>query len=179
MRRPSLTWLATALGLSAAACGDATLEAHTLCYTVSDVAVPGASGSGTIATDLGYDLGSAVPELTRPGTSYSLTLQDVELSPGKGSSASDLAGLQALDVSARPPAGSSLPEAQVIHWVEKPGAHPARIQAAAQSQPDLAPYLAGGVLRLHVQATGTLPPDPWTVDATACFVLEVSVRYGL
>ncbi len=169
-------WIATALGLALAGCGNATLEARTLCYTVDGVAVPGASGSGTVATDLAYDLGTALPDLTRPGTSYSLTLQEVTLSQGKGSPPSALGGLDQLDVSVLPPSGSSLPEVQVIHYLRKAGSPPAVLQAAAQHQPDLQPYLDGGRLGFHVQATGTLPRDPWTADAQACFLLEVSVR---
>ncbi len=170
-------WIATALGLALAGCGNATLEARTLCYTASGVTVPGASGSGTVATDLAYDLGSSIPELTNPGLSYSLTLQDVTLSPEKGTTLPALGGLDALDVSVLPPAGSSIPEVQVIHYVQAAGARPAVLHAAAQHQPNLRPYLSGGAIAFHVQATGTLPPDPWTVDAQACFQLQVNVQY--
>jgi hypothetical protein len=176
MRRPALTWIAAALGLVATGCGDAKLETRTLCYTVNDVAIPGASGSGKVAIDLGYDVAATLPDLTSPGVTYTLTLQHLELLPSKGSPVTDLGGLTELDVSILPPGGSTLPAVQLIRYVESAGAHPTRIQAAAERQPNLRPYLASGQLGFQVQAAGTLPTVAWGADATACFLLDVNVR---
>lgn len=90
-----MTRLALAsIALMTSSCGllDAQLETRTVCYTLTDNVIPGADGSGSVETDLSLDPGSALPILSQPGTSYRLSLQDLELSPGKGSSVTDLGG---------------------------------------------------------------------------------------
>lgn len=176
-----MTRLALAsIALMTSSCGllDAQLETRTVCYTPTDNVIPGADGSGSVETDLSLDPGSALPVLSQPGASYRLSLQDLELSPGKGSSVTDLGGVDELDVSVIRPAGTSLPELELIHYLRGTDPHPPRIVAPSETGADLAPYLDGGQMAFHVLARGALPDSPWTAVLRACFLLNVKVDYG-
>lgn len=180
MRSPSLVCLAIAAGMLAGGCGmlDAQLETRTACLTIGGVPIPGSTASGSVQTGVAFDLGDVLPALSRPGVSYRLTLQELDLSPGPGSTAEDLGGIHELEVSVLAPAGTNLPDPELIHYVRGPGAPPARIAAMAQGDVDLAPYVAGATITFHAVASGTLPAEPWTADARACFLLDIDVRYA-
>jgi hypothetical protein len=160
------------------ACGlDAKLEARTVCFTRAAL-VPAASAAGTVEADVEYDLGAELPVLTQPGVTYSLSFQELDLSVAPGSAPADLGGVDEVDASVLAPAGSSLADTPVIHYVKGTDPHPTRIAAAAERQIDLAPYVTGGRITFHTLARGTLPSRPWTADARACFLLDVNVNLG-
>lgn len=165
-----------------AGCGmlDARLEARTACFTLPEYAIPGATGTGQLSTDLSYDLGSALPILTEPGVRYRLQLRDVTLALTSGAPLADLGSLDAFAVSAVATAGSALPEPELVRYARTAGAdpRPASVTAPATNDVDLAAYVDAGRLRLHATASGTLPPSPWRATVTACFELEVDVNYG-
>lgn len=179
MRRALVACLALAAGPLPSGCGmlDAQLEARTVCFTRAAL-IPGASGSGTVETDVGYDVGAELPVLTQPGVSYTLALQELDLSVSPGSTPADLGGLDEVDVSVLAPAGTSLQDTQLLRYRKATDPHPLRIAAAAGKTPDLRPYIAGGQITFHTLASGALPSRPWTADARACFLLDVNVRYG-
>ncbi len=179
MRCALVACLAVAACLLPSGCGlDAQLEARTVCFTRAAL-IPAASGSGTVETDIGYDVGAQLHVLTQPGVSYRLTLQELDLSVPPGSPPVDLGGVDEVDVSVLAPAGTSLADTPLIHYLKGADPHPARIAAAAERSVDLRPYLAGGWITFHTLARGALSPQPWTADARACFLLDVNVRYGI
>ena len=179
MRSLALALLALAVLLEPG-CGmlDAQLEARTACFTVAGAPIPPAGASGTVVANLDYDLGASLPALAQPGMTSRLTFQELELSPGPGSSVADLAGVEVLDASVLPPAGSGLPEQPLVHYLRPAGPTPSVISAEAEQPLDLLPYLAGGRVTLRAQARGALPAHAWTADARACFLLEVDVQVG-
>ncbi len=178
MTRAVLACAAVAAGLLPSGCGllDAQLEARTVCFTRAAL-IPAASATGTVETDVGYDVGSELPALTQPGVSYSITLQELDLSVPAGSAPVDLGGVEEVDVSVLAPAGTSLPDAQLIQYRKGADPHPTRIAAAAETSIDLRPYLADGQITFHALGRGTLPDRAWTADARACFLLDVNVKY--
>ncbi len=167
-----------AAGLLLSGCGmlDAQLQARTVCFTRTAV-IPAASGAGTVDTDLSYDVSAELPALTQPGESYSITLQELDLSVPAGFAPVDLGGVDEVDVSVLAPTGSTLADTQLIHYLKGSDPHPTRIAAAAENSTDLRPYIAGGQITFHALARGALPDRPWTADARACFLLDVNVKY--
>ncbi len=178
MTRALVACAAVAAGLLPCGCGmlDAQLEARTVCFTRGAV-IPAASGAGTVETDVGYDVGAQLPVLAQPGVSYSISLQELDLSVPAGSGPADLGGIDEVDVSVLAPAGTSLTDAQLIRYLKGTAPNPTRIAAAAERSVDLRPYIADGQITFHVLATGALPDQPWTADARACFLLDVNVKY--
>jgi len=170
------------LPLLLSACGmlDARLEARTACLTLPEYAIPGAAGAGELSTELSFDLGSALPILSEPDVRYRLRLREATLAVASSAAVADLGGLDAFAVSAVAPAGSALPEPELVRYERPAGGdpRPASVTAPATSDVDLAPYVDAGVLRLHAAARGTLPPSPWRATVTACFLLDVDVEYG-
>ena len=164
------------------ACGmlDARLEARTACFTLPEYAIPGATGTGELSAPLALDLGEALPFLSEPGVRYRLRLRDVTLGLESSAAVADLGGLDVFAVSAIAPAGSALPEPELVRYERPPGAdpRPASVTAPATSDVDLAPYVDAGLLRLGASARGALPSSPWRATVTACFLLEVDVEYG-
>jgi hypothetical protein len=178
-RRPILVLAVLPLtAVLLARCGvlDARLEARTACVTVPDHVVPGAAGATEVSTELALDLGSALP-LTGRGVSYRLFLRDITVE--NAGTRSDLGGIETVAVSALAPAGSPLPDPELARWDGTSGeAASWSLTAPATGETDLAPYAADGWLRLRATARGSLPPEPWVATLTACFRLEVDVRYG-
>jgi hypothetical protein len=157
---------------------DAQLETRTVCFTVTGTPIPASGASGTVEADVEYDLGTALPVLGQPGASYSLTLQELDLSLGQGSAVADLGGVEELDISVLAPAGTSLPEPVLIRYLKGADPHPRRIVAAAETAVDLRPYIESGRVTFQALARGTLPAHPWTADTRACFLLDMSVQYA-
>ncbi len=162
-----------------AGCGllDAKLEAKTVCFTMPDYPIPGVP-SGSLSTDIAYDLGQNLPIVSQPDVSYSLVLQSMELSVGAGSPSVDLGGFEQVDIAVLPPAGSKLPDARLIQYVRGTDLHPKVIGAASSTDQDLAPYVSSGQILFHVDGTGTPPAVSWKADVKACFLLTVDVNYG-
>jgi hypothetical protein len=182
-RRLPLHALAFVAALSAAplsGCSmlDATLEARTVCFTVTDYPITGVPVSGDLSLDIDYDLGSDLPVVSEKGVSYSLVLTHMDLSAGAASPPVDLGGVDLLDVSIVAPAGAGLPDAVLAHYLKGSDPHPVVLSAASSSDRNLAPYVTDGKVTFHTDAGGDLPTSDWTADVRGCFLLTVTVNYG-
>ncbi len=179
-RAPHLLGLLTGVALAASGCGmlDAKLETRTVCFTRADYPIPAAVVPGTLSTDITYDVGNDLPILSDQGVQYTLVLQRAEISVAQSSPAVDLGGVEELGISIVAPAGSPLPEPELVRYVKGAEAHPTTIVAASASGDDLAPYVSGGQITFLATATGALPSRPWAADVTGCFLLTVDVNYG-
>jgi hypothetical protein len=156
----------------------ADLSVKTVCATLPDYAMPGTPVSGSFSTEVTYDLGSDLSVLTDKDFTSTLTLESLELSVGPGSGLADLGGVAGLEATVIPPDGSSLAALPVAQYTPGAPASPTSISAGILSDANLVPYLSDGKAQLHVEATGTMPAEPWTATVKACFLLEVSVDYG-
>jgi hypothetical protein len=166
--------------LLATGCGllRAELEVKTVCATLPDYAMPATPVSGTFTTDLTYDLGADLDVLSDPDFSSSLRLQRLELVVAPGSGAIDLTGVETLSATVLPPAGASLPEVVAAQYTRGAAPSPTSLSATTLSDTNLVPYLDAGKALLHLEASGTMPTEPWTATVTACFLMEVAVDYG-
>lgn len=170
-------------GLAAAflpACGmlDAQLETRTVCFTRTGYPIPGATGSGSIESDVVIDAGSELPSLAHPVQSYSLALQGLELAVAAGTTSTDLGWVDGVDVWIRAPSGRNLPEPALARYEKGTDPRPRSIEATSTNGLDLVPYLDHGRLTFHVLASGAPPRQAWAADVRACFLLTVNVDYG-
>jgi hypothetical protein len=179
MTRPTLALLAL-VGALSSGCGllTAEVQVRTVCTTVPDYAFPGVPVSGTLQTRITYDLGSDVSVVSDPTVDFTLRLKQVWLVLGSDSGLASFRGVDLVDVAVLPPAGSSLPEAAVLHYARGDAAVTTEIAATSTSDLDVSPYLSAGQLSLEATAQGTLPTTAWTATVTACFELTVTKDYG-
>ncbi|MGC3997656.1 MAG: hypothetical protein QM767_09260 [Anaeromyxobacter sp.] len=162
--------------LALAGCGiEARMEARSVCVTQDAEAFPGTTAGGTLISQVSYDLGQDLPLVSEPGVDYALQVQHVAVALDSSSHLTDLGGITSLTISALPPGGSGLPEAELASYARGEDLHPTSIQAAGGEGVELRPYIAGGQLRFQIVGNGTLPTQAWTAAVTACFGMKVTL----
>jgi hypothetical protein len=134
-----------------------------------------------VALTTGYDLGAQVPALTQKGVTYELRITDVAFtlsatqSPG---APTDLGGIQSATV--RVGADPSVPGSGVViaTYVRAAAGTPTTIAVTGNANLDLAPYISGGILPVHVEVVIDGPTSSFDADILAAFYVRVTLDWG-
>ncbi len=140
---------------------------------------PPVQGVPCIQTTLDYDLGGMVPILNDPSVTYDLRLTEAAITLTTIAPGSDLSGIQQASVSVYTVAGDPGSAVVIASYVRPAGpVSPTTISVAGNSNLDLAPYLNGGKLTVHVElAVDKLTPEFWA-DVSTGLSLEVKLDWG-
>jgi len=186
MRHRSLAPLAR-LGL--AACGAPLLSAQVVverfCFTQPACSAgtspclppipPGGTAGVPLVLSIPVPLGQNLPPLLRDsGSDVEVRLLDARMTPTAG--ATDLGGIQTLDLSVQPPTG---PAVTVAHYSRAAGAGAVPAIDLAGQGVDVVGFLQSGSLQvqLTVQADGPPPSAPWDAGLQVCFYGKTVVSY--
>jgi hypothetical protein len=150
--------------LLASACVRLQADIPPICKTVS-LEFPGVPAGATPAMKAQAD--QTFPFATGLKLSFlsQLRFAGGVVSPGNG--AADLSFLDSLTLSVAAPAGSSLPEVQLVAWNKPASGVAARIEIPPQPA-DLVPYFVAGGMSLRVSMSGSPPPAGFSLLVDVC-----------
>lgn len=136
---------------------------------------PGGTAGFPLTFVVPVPLSQNLPPLLRDkGSDVVVRLLDARVTPTAG--ATDLGGIQTLDLRVLPPAGPAVP---VAHYSRPVGATSVPAIDPAGQGVDVIGYLQSGSLQMQVAITADGPPPdaPWNADLQVCFYGKTVVSY--
>jgi hypothetical protein len=160
------------------ACGGplATAEVSHAKITSTNVPFVGTGVSGAALGDITADLGPVGSSLGT-GFTTTLTVRSVQIAWTNPSSHPDFSGVTSATLSVIPDPASGLSPTVVATYVQDPAdPNPAALVIAGDPALNVFDYLAGGVLKLQLDAVGTPPAFAETATVIADLALKVEYK---
>ncbi len=132
-----------------------------------------------IQMTLDYDVGGMVPILDDPNVTYELRLTEVGITLSATEVGKDLSGVSRVTISVLADPNDPASAVVVAGYVAPSGgSSPSSIAVTGNSNLDLAPFLRGGVLRVHAELVIVKPTPAFVADVTSGFSLDAKLDWG-